>query len=58
MKALGRVVIVLTLLFAALSFFSMGMKTGAFIFILLGIICEAGFWFGLFPLKRKTVNSQ
>jgi hypothetical protein len=48
---------VLGLLVAALAFYSMGMKTGAFFFILLGFICEAGFWLGLFPLKRKKTSS-
>jgi len=57
MKAILRVVGVLGLLVAALAFYSMGMKTGAFFFILIGFICEAGFWLGLFPLKRKKTRT-
>jgi hypothetical protein len=57
MKSILRIVGVLGLLVAALAFYSMGMKTGAFFFILLGLICEAGFWLGLFPFKRKKTSS-
>jgi hypothetical protein len=57
MKALGRLALILVMLFAALFFYSMGMKSGAFLFILLGFLCEAGFWLGIFPLKRNKTSS-
>lgn len=48
-----RITIVVLFLFAALFSYSIGFETGLFILIFLGFIFEAGFWFGLFPIKRR-----
>ena len=58
MKTLYRYIIVLVLLLAAIASYSIGSSKGLFVFILLGFIFEAGFWFGLFPIKRDKANAK
>ncbi|WP_162558422.1 hypothetical protein [Saliniradius amylolyticus] len=53
MKRLYRYLILLALLIAAISAYSVGSQTGMFVFIILGFILEAGFWLGLFPVRRR-----
>lgn len=53
MKIILRLVIVIALLAAAIASYSAGISSGVFIFIVLGFLFEAGFWFGLFPRKRR-----
>ncbi|MEQ3640889.1 MULTISPECIES: hypothetical protein [Alteromonas] len=48
-----RITIALLFLFAALFSYSMGFETGLFALVVLGFIFEAGFWLGLFPIKRR-----
>jgi hypothetical protein len=48
-----RITIALLFLFAALCSYSMGFETGLFALVVLGFIFEAGFWLGLFPIKRR-----
>ncbi len=57
MRVLVRIAILIALLFAALTFYSIGMKSGAFVFVLIGFLCESGFWFGVFPMKRKATSN-
>ncbi len=57
MKTFLRFVLVFIMLLAAMACYSKGFETGAFIFILLGIGFEAGFWFGLFPPKKRSSSS-
>ncbi len=54
MKSLYRWLILLVLIFTAISFYSYGNATGAFIFIILGFLFEGAFWFKLFDRKRKS----
>lgn len=59
MPKLLRITLSFLLLCAALASYSAGFDSGLFIFILLGFLLEAGFWFGLFPIKRtKTKQSD
>lgn len=60
MKIILRLVIVLALLAAAIASYSAGISSGVFIFIVLGFLFEAGFWFGLFPRKprRQKLNTR
>jgi hypothetical protein len=54
MNTLLRCLILTLLLFAALSFYSYGNSTGLFIFILLGLLFEGAFWFGIFGKKKRN----
>ena len=53
MKSVYRYLIIFALLVAALASYSFGHQTGVFFFVILGFAFEAGFWFGLFPIKRS-----
>lgn len=53
MKAIYRIVIALVLLAAAIASYSKGIQSGVFLFIILGLVLEGAFWFGLFPIKRR-----
>lgn len=53
MKSMYRYLIIFALLLAALSSYSLGHRTGMFLFVILGFAFEASFWFGLFPVKRS-----
>ena len=54
MKSVFRYLLIFALLIGALSAYSYGNQTGVFLFVLLGFVLEAGFWFGLFPIKRRN----
>ena len=54
MKSVFRYLLIFALLVGALSTYSYGNQTGVFLFVLLGFVLEAGFWFGLFPIKRRN----
>ena len=54
MNTLLRWIILALLIFAALSFYSYGNATGLFIFILLGVVFEGAFWFGVFGKKKRN----
>jgi len=53
MKSVYRYLLIVALLIGALSAYSYGSQTGVFLFVVLGFVLEAGFWFGLFPIKRR-----
>ena len=53
MKVIYRILIVLALLLAAISAYSIGNQTGMFIFVILGFLLEGAFWLGLLPKKRN-----
>ena len=53
MKTLLRCLLVVAFLMGAIAAYSAGNRTGMFIFVLVGVLLEGAFWFGLFPLKRK-----
>lgn len=53
MKIIFRLVILLALLAAAITSYSVGIGSGVFVFIVLGFLFEAGFWLGLFPMSRR-----
>ncbi len=54
MKSVFRYLLIFALLIGALSAYSYGNQTGVFLFVLLGFVLEAGFWFGFFPVKRRS----
>ena len=54
MNAVYRVLIALVLLVAAIASYSMGIQSGVFLFIILGLVLEGAFWFGLFSTKRRN----
>lgn len=54
MKQLYRGLVLVILLFIALSLYSYGHSTGVFIFIILGFLFEATFWLKLFKRKSKA----
>ena len=54
MKSVFRYLLIIALLVGALSAYSYGNQTGVFLFVLLGFVLEAGFWFELFPIKRRN----
>lgn len=53
MKTLYRWILLMALICAALGFYSYGSVTGAFVFIMLGLLFEAAFWFKLFKPNGK-----
>lgn len=58
MKIIFRLVMLLVLLAAAITSYSIGIHSGVFIFIVLGFLLEAGFWLGLFPIARRRRKSK
>ena len=56
MSTIMKWLILLALIFIAISFYSYGNSTGMFIFIILGFIFEVAFWLKL--LKRKEKRSS
>jgi hypothetical protein len=56
MSTITKWLILLVLIFTAISFYSYGNSTGMFIFIILGFIFEGAFWLKL--LKRKEKRSS
>ena len=54
MKSVFRYLLIFALLIGALSAYSYGNQTGVFLFVFLGFVLEAGFWFGFFPVKRRS----
>lgn len=54
MKGIYRILIALVLLIAAIVFYSMGIQPGVFLFIILGLVLEGAFWFGMFSAKRRN----
>lgn len=57
MSTIMKWLILLALIFIAISFYSYGNSTGMFIFIILGFLFEGAFWLKLFKRKKKH-NSQ
>lgn len=53
MKTLLRFVLAVVFLAIAIACYSRGFASGAFVFVLLGIVFEAAFWLRLFPIKRS-----
>ena len=53
MKGIYRILIALALLVAAITSYSMGIQSGVFLFIILGLVLEGAFWFRLFSIKRR-----
>ncbi len=56
MKTFLRIILAVAFLFIALSFYSYGNTTGAFIFVVLGFCFEGLFWFQLFGKKKRVVH--
>ncbi|QUX96231.1 hypothetical protein C0J08_12870 [Marinomonas sp. CT5] len=56
MKGIYRIFIALVLIVAAIASYGMGIHSGVFLFIILGIVLEGAFWFGLFPIKRQKIS--
>ncbi|MFB1036184.1 MAG: hypothetical protein QMC38_12640 [Sinobacterium sp.] len=56
MSTITKWLILLALIFIAISFYSYGNSTGMFIFIILGFLFEGAFWLKL--LKRKEKRSS
>jgi len=52
MKVIFRCLGLFLLLIAAITAYSAGHQTGAFLFVVLGFVLEGVFWTGLFPRKR------
>ena len=53
MKGIYRILIALVFLIAAIASYSMGIQSGVFLFIILGLVLEGAFWFGLFSIKSR-----
>lgn len=53
MKGIYRILIALVLLIAAIASYSMGIQSGVFLFIILGLVLEGAFWFGMFSAKKR-----
>ena len=53
MKTFLRCLLALVFLAIAIACYSRGFASGAFVFVLLGIVFEAAFWLRLFPMKRS-----
>lgn len=53
MKVTIRIVLAFLLIIGALASYSFGHSSGMFVFIVLGLALEFGFWLNLFPIKRK-----
>tara|TARA_Y100001937_G_C6899804_1_gene232773 strand:+ start:233 stop:403 length:171 start_codon:yes stop_codon:yes gene_type:complete len=56
MKTILRLMLILALLFAAISSYSYGSTTGTFFFIILGFVFEAAFYFKLFSAKKSCCD--
>ena len=56
MKTFKRVLLAVFFLFAAIACYVFGFPAGGFVFLLLGLIFEGLFWFGLFG-RKKASNS-
>lgn len=54
MNGVYRILIALFLLVAAIASYSMGIQSGVFLFIILGLVLEGAFWFGMFSAKRRN----
>lgn len=54
MNGVYRIIIALFLLVAAIASYSMGIQSGVFLFIILGLVLEGAFWFGMFSAKRRN----
>jgi hypothetical protein len=53
MNKITKWLVLLVLIFTAISFYSYGNSTGMFIFIVLGFLFEGAFWLKLFNRKKK-----
>jgi len=53
MNSLLRWLILAALILTALSFYSYGISTGLILFILLGLVFEGAFWFGIFDNTKR-----
>jgi hypothetical protein len=53
LKTATRVVIVVACLFAAIGCYFFGVPAGGVVFLLLGLIFEGMFWFGIFGKWKK-----
>jgi hypothetical protein len=53
MNTIIKWLILLALIFTAISFYSYGNSTGMFIFIILGFLFEGAFWLKLLGRKNK-----
>jgi hypothetical protein len=56
MKTFLRFLLALVFLAIAIACYSRGFASGAFVFVLLGIVFEAAFWLRLFPMKRRKAS--
>ncbi|MFT6087358.1 MAG: hypothetical protein ACJAWT_000774 [Glaciecola sp.] len=53
MNKITKWLVLLVLIFTAISFYSYGNSTGMFIFIVLGFLFEGAFWLKLFNREKK-----
>lgn len=53
-----RVALIILFFFAAIACYTFGVPVGGVLFIILGIVFEGMFWFGIFGKKRKIIQSH
>lgn len=58
MNVLSRVALAVVCLFAAIACYVFGIPAGGFMFLILGLILEGLFWFGLFGKKKKHTSTS
>ncbi|GBL03690.1 hypothetical protein [Glaciecola sp. KUL10] len=51
-----RFAVFLALIFAAITFYSMGIKSGAFILVILGFLLEGSAWMAIFGRRKVNTN--
>lgn len=56
MRVLYRILILLLLLVCALFFGSLGSMNGMGVFLVLAVLFEGAFWFGLFKSMKRPVG--
>jgi type IV secretory pathway TrbL component len=57
MNKITKWLVLLVLIFIAISFYSYGNSTGMFIFIILGFLFEGAFWLKLYNRKKKRSST-
>ncbi|GHE76828.1 hypothetical protein [Thalassotalea profundi] len=57
MNRVTKWIILAILILAALACYSYGNSTGLFVFMIMGVIFELAFWFGVFSKKGKHSSS-
>lgn len=58
MNLFTRVALVVACFFAAIACYVFGVPAGGLVFILLGLVFEGLFWFGIFGKKKKITKPR